>query len=412
MKNITSKFHIISHFKMSKFKLTFIFLLFFSKIGIIYSYQNTTLINENLVTSKIQKSIDSCFSVGGGTVRISKGIHLSGTLILKSNVRILLEKGAILQGSVKHEDYTNDAFIFAKDAENITIEGEGIIDGVDCFNPKGEENFRGPHCIKYINCKRLVIKGIGIQKSANWAINCRYCSEGTIENVSIRGGHDGLHTRFCKDFKVSNCDFRTGDDAFAGNDNQNFEITDCKVNTSCNGFRLGCENLKIYRCKLWGPGEFQHKSQKRNNMLAAFVHFSPKDENPKLKSGNWHLKDIEVENVDNFYNYNFQGGLWQTGKPVTNVVLENVKAKGLIKAFEINGGTDKKVKFIIKNSQFISRKAFLNAPNGFEGAKYSSDAFFNASNFGFIKMENITFEKNGKTQTLNTNLEKKTSILE
>jgi hypothetical protein len=206
----------------------------------------------------------------------------------------------------------------------------------------------------------LIIKGVEIKRSANWAINCRNCSEGIVENVSIRGGHDGLHTRFCQDFNVSNCDFRTGDDAFAGNDNQNFDIKDCKINTSCNGFRMGCINLKVSRCKLWGPGEYLHKIQKRNNMLAAFVHFSPKDENTKLKSGNWNLKDIEVENVDNFYNYNFQDGLWQTGQPLTSLKLENIKAKGLLKSFEINGGQDKKAKFIIKNSEFIARENQLN----------------------------------------------------
>lgn len=32
-------------------------------------------------------------------------------------------------------------------------------------------------------------------------------------------------------------------------------------------------------------------------MVAAFVHFSPKDENPKLTSGNWLIEDVTVEYV-------------------------------------------------------------------------------------------------------------------
>ncbi|NJK86020.1 MAG: hypothetical protein HC906_08735 [Bacteroidales bacterium] len=133
------------------------------------------------------------------------------------------------------------------------------------------------------------------KNSANWAINCRYCSTAKVDSVSIFAGHDGLHTRFCDGFTVTRCDFRTGDDAFAGNDNRDFVVRDCKINTSCNGFRMGCMNLTVKNCLFWGPGEYVHKIQKRNNMLSAFVHFSPKDENPKLQSGNWLIEDITVK---------------------------------------------------------------------------------------------------------------------
>jgi hypothetical protein len=265
------------------------------------------------------------------------GKFLSGSLRLKSNVRLQLHKGAVLQGSDKYSDYENDAFIYGKDLTNIAIEGAGIIDGVDCYNPKGEEGFRGPHCIRLINCKNIILTGLTIKNSANWAINCRYSSFGTVKNVTILGGHDGLHTRFCSNFTVTGCDFRTGDDAFAGNDNLNFVITDCKINTSCNGFRMGCVDLTVKRCKFWGPGEYIHKIQKRSNMLAAFVHFSPKDERSVLKSGNWLIRDISIENVDHVYNYNFEKGLWQTGQPVTEVRFEHVKATGILSSFNIIG---------------------------------------------------------------------------
>ncbi len=377
-----------------------------------YSPQKNNKESDNLVTQKIQKSIDSCFAIGGGTVHIPKGKYISGSLVLKSNVKLFLAKGAILQGSNDYHDYQNDAFIYAKDAENISIEGEGIIDGVDCFNPNGEENFRGPHCIRFLDCKNLIIRGVQIQQSANWAINCRYCSNGIVKNVSIRGGHDGLHTRFCKDFKVSNCDFRTGDDAFAGNDNQNFEIKDCKINTSCNGFRMGGENIKVSQCTLWGPGEYQHKSQKRNNMLAAFVYFSPADEHPKLISKNWQLKDIKVSNVDNFYVYNFKNGLWQTGKPLSTIIFENIEAKGLERAFEIDGGNDKKTQITIKNSQFSFREGLKKVSGSFEGAKHKSNAFVNASNYDFIDFKNVQFEKNGKVEKLSKKSKGVLKILE
>lgn len=356
-----------------------------------------------LMTYKIQSAIDSCANAGGGTVVFSTGTYISGTIQLKSLVSLQFEKGAILQGSDDYDDYKNDAFIYGNELSDIAIYGEGIIDGVNCINSKGEEGFRGPHCIRLIKCKNITFKDFTIKNSANWAINCRYCSKGIVEKVSIRGGHDGLHTRFCDNFKVNNCDFRTGDDAIAGNDNRDFIITDCKINTSCNGFRIGCFNLTVKNCHLWGPGESVHKIQKRNNMLAAFVYFSPKDENPKLVSGNWTIENVTVENVDHFFVYNFKDGLWQTGQPLTEIKIENVTAKGILGAFNIIGDQDRKFKMKLKNSSFSFREGATYKGDLFEDAKLLSPALFNAMHFGKIELENITFNKKSESPILNFN---------
>jgi hypothetical protein len=345
-----------------------------------------------LMTKTIGAAIDKCAANGGGTVRFMRGTYLSGTIELQPNVKLLLDSGVILRGSDKYSDYRNDAFIYGKDLKNIAIIGEGTIDGVDCANPKGEEGFRGPHCIRLVNCDGIVLKGITIVRSANWAVNCRYCKNGKVENVKIRGGHDGLHTRFCSDFTVKNCDFRTGDDAFAGNDNQNFVVTDCLINTSCNGFRFGCHNFRLERCRFWGPGEYAHKIQKRNNMLSAFVHFSPKDEKAALKSGNWTVKDVTVENVDFFYNYNFEKGLWQTGQPVTSLSFENIRATGLLCAFSIVGSSDRLLNMAIKNSSFNFRENFT-MPAQFEGANIASGSFIGIKNFSALNLNNVEVQK-------------------
>ena len=353
------------------------------------------------MTETIQKAIDSCTMKGGGTVVFTSGTYLCGGIELKSKVILQFEKGAILQGSDKYADYRNDAFVYGKDVSDIAIQGKGTIDGVDCYNPKGEEGFRGPHCIRLVNCKNILLEGFTIKNSANWAINCRYCSFGKVDKVSIRGGHDGLHTRFCNDFTVTGCDFRTGDDAFAGNDNRNIAVTNCKVNTSCNGFRMGCMNFTVKHCQIWGPGESVHKIQKRNNMLAAFVHFSPKDENPKLISGNWLIKDIEIENVDHVYNYNFEKGLWQTGQPVTNIRFEKIKAKGILSAFNIIADGKLNFRMHVQNSVFSFREGTVYNANSFEGAKITSSALLNASNFDHVKLQKVVFEKKDSKPLLN-----------
>ncbi|HZY26272.1 MAG TPA: glycosyl hydrolase family 28 protein, partial [Bacteroidales bacterium] len=319
----------------------------------------------------------------------------------KNNVVLQLDKGSVLRGSDKYEDYKKDAFIYGKDLSDFTIQGEGIIDGVDCYNPKGEEGFRGPHCIRLINCKNFTLKEFTLINSANWAVNCRYCSYATIDSISIRGGHDGLHTRFCRNFRVVGCDFRTGDDAFAGNDNRDFVVTDCTVNTSCNGFRIGCLNLKVNHCRLWGPGEYIHKSQKRNNMLSAFVHFSPTDENPELNSGNWLIQDITVENVDHFYMYNYENGLWQTGRPVTTIIFERITATGLLSAFYIRGDAMCNFNLYIGNSSFSFREGAEQNSAIFEGVKLFTNSFFYATNFNKVELQEVTLEKTGNCPVLN-----------
>jgi hypothetical protein len=346
-----------------------------------------------LMTAKINEAINKCSAERGGTVRFTPGVYYTGTVQLKSNITLVIEKGAIIRGSDKYSDYSQDAFFFGKDLNAINIKGEGIIDGVDCFNPRGEEGFRGPHCIRLINCKEIRLEGFTIKNSANWAINCRYCSYGNVTNVTILGGHDGLHTRFCKNFTVKGCDFRTGDDAFAGNDNQDFFISDCLINTSCNGFRMGCLNLTVQRCRLWGPGEYMHKIQKRNNMLTAFVHFSPRDEKPKLQSGNWIIKDVTVENVDHFYMYNYNNGLWQTGQPATSVSFEKIKAKGILNAFYISGDTGRLFNMNLIDCEFSFRDGSEYRGENFEGAKLGSPDFFHADSFNQISLINVDLRK-------------------
>jgi hypothetical protein len=350
-----------------------------------------------LMTTYIQSAIDSCAAAGEGIVRFTEGVYLTGGIQMKSKVTLHLGKGVLLQGSDRYADYKNDAFIYGKDISDIRIEGEGTIDGVDCYNPKGEEGFRGPHCIKLINCKNVRLEGITIRNSANWAINCRHCSQGTVTNVTIRGGHDGLHTRFCDNFKIRGCDFRTGDDAFAGNDNLNFDISHCRVNTSCNGFRLGCMNLTVKHCELWGPGESGHKIQKRNNMLSAFVHFSPKDENPVLQSGNWTIEDITVKNVDHFFVYNFKDGLWQTGQPFTSVSFDDIHASGILGAFYIVGDQARSFTMSLKNSSFSYRQGEVIEGDKFEGVKLQSGEFFHAGYFNSISLKHVKFEKSNSS---------------
>lgn len=354
--------------------------------------------SQTVVTEQIQRAIDSCAAAGGGTVVFPAGKYLSGGLHLRSNVRLHFEKGATLQGSSRLEDYGEwkwtNALIMGEDLYNVAIVGEGTLDGIDLKNPEGEGGFRGPHAIRLTNCDGITIKGITIVRSANWAMNLRHCSRGYVENVKVRGGHDALHTRFCRNFTVRDCDFRTGDDCFAGNDNRDFDIRNCKINTSCNAFRFGCLNLVVKNCSIWGPGEYQHIKQNRNNTLSAFVHFSPEDDDPQLVSGNWLIQDVTVNHVDNVFNYNYQDGLWQTGQPATDITFENLVATDVKKSFNITGDSARSLQLTLRNSSLSEREETGFTSMTFEGRTMRVPAFFNAKFFDVLTLDNVTITTN------------------
>lgn len=93
-------------------------------------------------TEAINSAITKCNAEGGGRVIVPRGIWFCGPIILKSNVELHLEDGAVILFSPNYDDYkliyTNwEGFftyrcispIYAKDCENIAITGKGVLDG-------------------------------------------------------------------------------------------------------------------------------------------------------------------------------------------------------------------------------------------------------------------------------------------
>ena len=96
-----------------------------------------------LNTKLINSTIDRLNRGGGGTLFFPAGTYLTGSIHLRSNITLELEAGATLLFSdnfddylpfveVRHEGVMMKSFqplIYAVDAENITIKGEGTLDG-------------------------------------------------------------------------------------------------------------------------------------------------------------------------------------------------------------------------------------------------------------------------------------------
>jgi polygalacturonase len=93
-------------------------------------------------TRAFADAIKACVEAGGGRVVVPAGIWLTGAIELKSNLRLHLEKGAVIQFSEDYDDYPLIKStwegrprvqcmspLYANGLENVAITGQGIIDG-------------------------------------------------------------------------------------------------------------------------------------------------------------------------------------------------------------------------------------------------------------------------------------------
>ena len=95
-----------------------------------------------LNSAAINKAINTCAEKGGGTVVIPAGSYVTGPIIMKSNINLHLEKGALVIFSEDFNQYPLvvssfegvdaarcQSLLVAENLENIAITGKGIMNG-------------------------------------------------------------------------------------------------------------------------------------------------------------------------------------------------------------------------------------------------------------------------------------------
>jgi polygalacturonase len=95
---------------------------------------------KTLCTEAIQKAIDQCARDEGGTVHLTGGAFLSGTIYIKSGVTLRIDPGSTLLGSadLKHypptvpafrsytDNYTDKSLIYGENLQRVAITGGGL----------------------------------------------------------------------------------------------------------------------------------------------------------------------------------------------------------------------------------------------------------------------------------------------
>jgi polygalacturonase len=234
-----------------------------------------------LDTAALQSAIDDCHRDRGGTVLVPAGTFVIGTVELKSNVTLHLAASAKLRGSADGKQYHaaeaipltgehtmgdgNVGLIFAANAENITIEGAGTIDGQGAqFRsavrgtppPAGISGNKRPHHLLFYQCNNLTVRGITLTAGAYHSVRVCLCSYVKFDGIHIynRVNHnnDGFHFIASRYVHVSNCDVQCQDDACALFGSCEFvTVTNCTFSTRWSVFRFGgghARNITVSNC--------------------------------------------------------------------------------------------------------------------------------------------------------------------
>lgn len=163
------------------------------------------------------------------TYYFGPGIHFPGKITMKSNESLYVDKDALVYGC-----------IYAENAENIRVFGNGIFDdsmeerlGNYCY----EEYVNGN--IKLYDCKNIKIEGVGFKNSAIWCVNLFGCFDVDIDDIKVFGqwryNTDGIDIVNCQNIFISNSFIHSFDDTitikgidrYGHIDNKNIHIDNC-----------------------------------------------------------------------------------------------------------------------------------------------------------------------------------------
>jgi polygalacturonase len=219
-------------------------------------------------TAAFQKALDSCVPAGGSVV-VPAGRYLIGSLVIHSHTFLRLDKGAVLVGSPDADDYPliqarwegrlrecHRALIYASNATDISIIGEGSIEGNTALG--NLRTPRGPVLIEPVECKNVTLDGFSTKFARLWSIHIAFCDGVVARNLTIRSDRsksngDGIDVDSSRQVRIEHCDIDTGDDAIAlksgrgaegvriGRPTEDVVITNCTLGSAFAGVAIGTE---------------------------------------------------------------------------------------------------------------------------------------------------------------------------
>ena len=226
-------------------------------------------------TAALQSAIDACAAAGGGRVVFGVGVYLTGSLLLRSGVELHLAKGARILGSPDCADWKDRpdarhidaamcprrrsaALLFADEAENIALTGEGMIDGngyafvePDPESPSRQLRRRfdlsisPPRLVFVAGCRDVRVEGVTVvNPPAGWSFWVHDCDRVRFADMAVESdvnfpNNDGIHVNCSRDVEIVRCRIETGDDSII-----------VRANSASLRENRVCERVHVADCKL------------------------------------------------------------------------------------------------------------------------------------------------------------------
>lgn len=268
------------------------------------------------ITKAVNGMITDLSKRGGGTVIVPEGYWKSGRIVLKSNVNLHLEKGAVIEFSGSIDDYQPavftrhegveimgaGAFVYANNEKNIALTGNGKIIGPPmdvkmrtlpngksvvendvphdmpvkervCDGYDGRTFYR-PKSFSPINCKNVLVEGVTFERSVLWNVNPVYCENVIIRGITVNStdvpSGDGIDISSCKNVLIEYSTLNCGDDCFTlkagrcedglrvNKPTENVVIRYCLAKEGHGGITCGSEtaggirNVYLHDCLFYG----------------------------------------------------------------------------------------------------------------------------------------------------------------
>jgi polygalacturonase len=176
----------------------------------------------------INKAIETAASTGGGTVEFPAGKWVTGSIRLRSNVTLHLDRGAVIEASSeasaydapepnqwdKFQDFGHSHFhnslIWGEGLENIAIVGGGRISGNALT--RGERGGGGDKAIALKLCRNVTLRDFSIATGGHFGILATGVDNLTIDNIMIDTNRDGIDIDSCRNVRISNSSINAPND--------------------------------------------------------------------------------------------------------------------------------------------------------------------------------------------------------
>jgi polygalacturonase len=203
-----------------------------------------------LETAAIQKAIDAASKARGAVVVFQPGVYLTGSLFLKSGMRLRVDKGVEIRGAQDLAAYPTmptriagiemswpAALINVYQQSDVIVSGEGVVDGdgkvfwdsyralrVE-YEPRklrwaSDYDCRRPRLIQIYKSANVKLQGLTLKRSGFWTVHICYSRKVTVDGITIRnniGGMgpstDGVDIDSSSRVVVMQCDIADNDDA-------------------------------------------------------------------------------------------------------------------------------------------------------------------------------------------------------